>query len=593
MRRISSLILIVVIVSFLCATPSLKRSPHRKVDPRVLPVSQVDHSVDYSNILAEDYVGPDACAECHDEQYELWKSHPHSLMNRHAGDHSMRGDFDGAVLALPTGEVKFVERDGEYLMEVFNDEGLRRRYKVTKTVGSRYMQAYIGVQLVGPEPKDHDIYKEHRLPFGYWFKMKRWLPRVFMNAYGDETLVHGIPMDEAIDGDPRIDLYGANCMNCHNTFPYAYRIFHEYMAGFPDATVSAELQQLSQLVSATVEVEPSIKDFTYLNERLDPEKHLVTMGVSCESCHFGGREHAIREREIKFLPTSKLTRISADDPHQIPTGDRNNAYTTRGICTQCHSGAAELFPNGAGKGNSREGMDLFAGSCASQLSCIDCHEPHTGTPPELTGVDLPRHVNSCIKCHAEYQDEQFASLHAGPGHAQVSCLDCHMPKFTRGVDSLIRTHRISLPIEESMVSAGMANACNACHLDKSVSWALDQHQKIWGESPKPSKQWHAYDSLQQPAGLNWLASEDSHMRYLATQWFANSQWAMQQFAEVAGSLNDSEPVNRVFATFAVAKILGLQPDSDVGVDITAGPELRQQQIRELVERIQARLEAEK
>ena len=68
---------------------------------------------------------------------------------------------------------------------------------------------------------------------------------------------------------------------------------------------------------------------------------------------------------------------------------------------------------------------------------------------------------------------------------------------------------------------------------------------------------------------------------------------MQQFAEVAGSLNDSEPVNRVFATFAVAKILGLQPDSDVGVDITAGPELRQQQIRELVERIQARLEAEK
>lgn len=591
MLRTTNLILALLVFSFVFALPAFRGQPERKPDPRILSAASVDHSIDYSNILPDDYVGPEVCAECHDEQYELWHTHPHSRMNRHAGDQSIRGDFDNAVLTLPTGEVHFLQRDGKYLMEVYKDDRLRRRYEVTRTVGSRYMQAYIGTQLFGPEEPGHDIYKEHRLPFGYWFKLDRWVPRVFMNAYGDEKLLHGIPVDEAIDGDPRIDLYTANCMNCHNTFPYAYRVFHDYMAGFPDATVAAEVNQLAHAVSATISVEPSIRGFARLNERLDPDEHLVTMGVSCESCHFGGREHAIREREIRFLPTSKLTRISADDPGHIPNGQRSNAYTTRGICTQCHSGAAELFPNGAGKGNSREGMDLFAGACASQLSCIDCHEPHTGTPAELTGVDLAKHINVCASCHEEYKDDQFASQHAGPGHGSVNCLDCHMPKFTRGVDNLIRTHRVGLPMEDSMVSDGMANACNACHLDKSVRWALNAHEEIWGTSLTPSTSWKSWHQLDQPAGEVWIGSDDSHMRYLATQWYANSPWAKEKFATVADSLNDSEPVNRVFAVFAVAKVLGLTPDSDLGVDITLGPEARSEQIQDLVEAVRNQLQA--
>jgi hypothetical protein len=592
MNRAGYYFLILLLVSLFLALPAFRQLQGRRPDPRLLPARAVDHSVDYSNILPADYVGPETCRDCHEEQYELWRTHPHSRMNRHASDASMRGNFDHAVLKLPTGEVRFVEREGKFLMEVYKDSRLRRRYEVTRTVGSRYMQAYIGRQLLGPEPAGHDIYREHRLPFGYWFKLERWLPRVYMNAYGDETLVDGVPVDEAIDGQPRIDLYGANCMNCHNTFPYAYRIFHDYMVGFPDATVSAEIGQLSEAVSDTVKVAPRIRDFLQLNERLDPEKHLVTMGVSCESCHFGGREHAERERDIRFLPTSKLIRISADDPQVIPNGQRSDAYTTRGICTQCHSGAADLFPNGAGRGNSREAMDLVAGHCASQLSCIDCHEPHTGTPRDLAGVDLPRHVGTCARCHQAFQDQQVAQQHAGPGHDNVNCLDCHMPKFTRGVDHLIRTHRVSLPMEESMVAAGMANACNACHLDKSVRWALEQHQQIWGHALKPDSGWKSSHTLDRPAGEVWLTSPDSHMRYLATQWYAGSRWASEKFAEIASSLNDPEPVNRVFALFAVNRLLGQSPDSEIAVDITLAPQQRHAQIRQLVDDFVQRLNEE-
>ncbi len=592
MTRTFGLFIALLAFSVLFALPAFRSKQTRKWDPRQLRAADMDLSVDYSNILPADYVGPQTCAECHEEQYDLWHAHPHSRMNRNVGEDSVQADFNNAVLKLPTGEAHFVTHDGQYFMDVFKDGKRRRRYQVTKTVGSRYMQAFIGKQIAGPEPANHDIYKEHRLPFGFWFKLNRWVPRVFMNAYGDEKLVNGVPADEAIDGSPRIDLYAENCMNCHNTFPYAYRIFHEFMVGFPDATVSANVHGLADEISKTIEVGPTIKDFVYLNERLNPEEHLVTMGVSCESCHFGGREHAVREREIKFLPTSKLTRISADDPHHVPTGGRENAYTTRGICTQCHSGAADLFPNGAGKGNSREGLDLFAGHCASQLSCIDCHEPHTGTRKEDTGIDLKKHIDSCASCHTEYLDQTVARAHAGPGHEAVNCLDCHMPKFTRGVDHLIRTHRISMPVEENMVAAGMANACNACHLDKTVRWTLDQTERIWGQAPQPSQKWAAFETLDEVAGDMWLHSKDSHMRYLATQWLAGSRFAVDQFAGIANSLNDPEPVNRVFAIFAVSKLLGQKPSEPLPVDISDAPRERQKQIRELIQLYESKRRAE-
>jgi len=145
-------------------------------------------------------------------------------------------------------------------------------------------------------------------------------------------------------------------------------------------------------------------------------------------------------------------------------------------------------------------------------------------------------------------------------------------------------------MEESMVSAGMANACNACHLDKSVNWALTAYEKHWGKSPTPKSSWPAYSTLDLPAMDVWSTSEDSHMRYLTTQWLANSQWASEMFATVAGSLNDSEPVNRVFAIFAISKILDRKPSEDFGVDITAGPEQRQRQIRALIEAVKSKLD---
>src|SRR5262249_18055261 len=143
-------------------------------DPRVLPLSEVDWTETYSNIVRADYVGPNTCKECHPTQHSRWRQHPHSKMNRLPGPDSVPGDFHTARLVLPTSEAHFdTAPDGRYFMSVIKDDTVYRRYVVTRTVGSRFMQFYIGKQLEGPEPETDPIYQEHMLPFSYWFKLKR------------------------------------------------------------------------------------------------------------------------------------------------------------------------------------------------------------------------------------------------------------------------------------------------------------------------------------------------------------------------------------------------------------------------------------
>ena len=58
--------------------------------------------------------------------------------------------------------------------------------------------------------------------------------------------------------------------------------------------------------------------------RLDPLKHLVTVGISCESCHFGGREHAVNGQPIRFAPASPLLKLTPHDTDRPVTGARRD-----------------------------------------------------------------------------------------------------------------------------------------------------------------------------------------------------------------------------------------------------------------------------
>ncbi len=549
--------------------------PRPAADPRLLPEAAVRRDQTFSNILPGDYVGPAACAECHAQNHRLWSQHPHSRMNQRPGPDTVRGDFAGAALRLTNGTVHFTTDADGYRMTVERDGRTLRRYRVTRTVGSRFIQFYIGVQTEGPEPAGHGVYEEHLLPFAWWMTLGRWLPKHYFDLIGHEQLVDGVPQEEGVDKIEDVRAWKMQCVNCHNTVPYVYRAANPLWVGFPDAQVSLAVGTLSAALAPTLETKPNLGGFLEIPARIDAERHLVTLGISCESCHFGGREHVQSRGRQAFLPIHAGLRWMPRDDGRPLTDSRKNPATLTGICTQCHAANVHLYPDGSAQCNSREGLDFRGGACASRMTCVTCHEPHTASPPS-GDPDNPAHLAACVSCHPQYQEPTAAAAHGRhPAGAAITCLDCHMPRQVLGLDAVVRTHRVGLPVQESLAAQGLANACNLCHLDRSLNWTLAELERGWGRRLSPGL------GGDRPMGEVWLTGPDTGMRLVAAQSYARSPLGKAKLPDLIRALNDPEPVNRVFAARAVEQVRGsrLGPDE---YDVTAPPAVRLRQINRLL-----------
>jgi hypothetical protein len=504
-------------------------------------------------------------------------------MNQVPTDESVKGDFNDDVLKLPDSDVLFTRRNGDFLMVTRQNGQELRAFKVQRTIGSRNMQFYAGVQVSGPEPPEHAVYRPNSLPFAYSYRLKQWYPRTYFDPVGNEKLgANGNPYVEGVHGLEDVRSYTKICMNCHNTYPYAYRAVQPVLNGFPGMVVQTAVEPLAQALPAALQPPGTLAGFEALNERLDPDKDLSTVGISCESCHFGGEEHAKSNGKIKFLPTSKFIRLEPLAGRAAPTGDRKDPVTIVGLCAQCHSGSgAAMFPNNSCSGNSREARDMVGGHCASQIKCTDCHEPHTKGPPSGGGPDLVAHVEACAKCHTKYNDPAAALAHSGhPASAGVNCLDCHMPRYGQGLEDLIRSHRIASPVEEVMVANGYPNACNLCHLDKSLGWTLQETKRIWNREIKPQPGWSSFATLDKPQGQLWLDSGEARLRLLGRHLYARSPLGKATLPKLLDGLNDAEPCNRLFTCLAVEKVLGRNLTSEE-IRITDPPPQRAASIERL------------
>ena len=88
-----------------------------------------------------------------------------------------------------------------------------------------------------------------------------------------------------------------------------------------------------------------------------PADELVTLGISCESCHFGGREHAVEEREIRFVPTSPMMTIRHPASGEPAESDRHDPFVINSICAQCHNATLDFYPDGSPAVNSNESIN--------------------------------------------------------------------------------------------------------------------------------------------------------------------------------------------------------------------------------------------
>jgi predicted CXXCH cytochrome family protein len=446
-----------------------------------------------------DYIGPDACGGCHPDEHARWSQSLHRVMNARVEDRgAVIGDFGGATLAYEGGEVRFSREGGAYVMTLTRG-GARVRYRVTRTIGHRGLQEYVGIEDGHAD--------EVRLPFGWWPRAGGWSPQIAF----DPWLATFDPYQ------PVREPWAERCPWCHSTYPFDQRIARAQTLG-----VGHGLEQLVATATGAG------------RDRLDVAAQ-VTTGISCESCHLGGRAHA-DGAAIQFLPHGAITTgLPANFADQ-----RQSATVINGVCAQCHSGPSPRLSDGTALRNSSEALDLAASPCTN-IKCTDCHDPHRA---DARAADVEaRSIAACTHCHDALADPLAARAHAGPGHAQTSCLDCHMPKLVMGIDRFVRTHRISSPTNLALLAEGAPNACNLCHLDRSTQWTLDALRL---RAPA------AAIDLDAPLGELWLGSPLPALRVLAAMAYARSP--LGRYVDLKHGLADPVPYVRAWTAFAVSEL---------------------------------------
>lgn len=549
------------------------------------PVVVARRSTDVSNTMPADYVGPERCQICHEPIYDLWSKHPHSVMNQWATEETVKADFSGTTIEYLGGTARF-DREGDRYTIALQRGETARKYVVLRTIGSRFTQFFIGKQTEGPEPKNHILYTtEQRLPFAYWFRIKRWLPESYFDPWGPDRTVDGKPRRDPYDRPDALS-YSRNCMVCHTTFPYLYRLGQfRVRRGFPADDLSFDDAAIWAEWRKTVDLGEIYSD--KVSRKLDPNKHLVVMGISCESCHFGGRMHVKDQTALSKFPVGRAPaiRVATSDDATLLRESWDNPYLVTGICRQCHSAEGDTYPNGAAVGNSREALDLDAGECAAQMRCNNCHNPHRSIGLKPPDPD-PDHLEACVGCHDAYADSALVRTHgAHPPEANVTCLDCHMPRIAQGIDEIVRSHRVSSPTNPEMLAAASINACNLCHLDRSIAWTAKALEERWQASIDLEPAWlDSYGTFDAPLGPLWLDSAEPAERQAATAAYARSPQGRSSLPRLMKQLNDVAPVNRMFALFGIQKLLGCQL-SPTQYDPTWPPAERRKQIDELVSSI--------
>ena len=100
------------------------------------------------------------------------------------------------------------------------------------------------------------------------------------------------------------------------------------------------------------------------------------------------------------------------------------------------------------------------------------------------------------------------------------CYNCHMPYTSYALLGAARAHRVDSPVVLGQGTTDRPNACNLCHLDKTLGWTADYLEK-WYDVPVIALD----DEHQQvAASVLWTLRGDAGQRSLVA-WHMGQPWA--------------------------------------------------------------------
>lgn len=131
-------------------------------------------------------------------------------------------------------------------------------------------------------------------------------------------------------------------------------------------------------------------------------------------------------------------------------------------------------------GSKSSGTDLIGGE---KINCLSCHSLENGRIVDVKSDEKILSQQACINCHQQFSTSEAIAEHTKhpTTSAASNCYSCHMPEIAYGHLRFQRTHEISIPDPALTVKKNVPNACNLCHTDQSVNWAIVSSKKLWSE----------------------------------------------------------------------------------------------------------------
>lgn len=482
----------------------------------------------------ENYIESENCLGCHERQFESWQKTYHSRMTQEAEPKAIIGDFEQNNTLEYLGVKAMMTRKGnEFFMSFQYPDGRTEINKIVKTVGSRRIQQYVTKQ------GNNHI----RLPIAWDIENKRWmsLNGSFFYPDGENFKQHEAKWD-------------LNCVFCHN-------VKAQPNFNFQTAQPATEVAELgiacgachgAAAVHAQEALSPTTRTSWHLNEsenrniihpkKLDSDRSLMICG-HCHGQRVPTPESRIREILAKGDPFDAGEDLSAFyKPVHADTRIGNVSFASR------------FWADGSPRLTAYEYQGITASPCfvngekGNRINCLSCHTMHEGDPKGQLRDEMRTNL-ACTQCHQELKDQTALQNHAkhAPDSAGSNCYSCHMPEVVYGIMHFHPTHQISVPQPALTAAKAVPNACNQCHIDKSVNWAIEKTKELWAER-FANTQTSGDEQFNQPEGVRMLFAGDALARALAADALrerSDANFAAPFLAEAFASEN--YPVVRFFA----------------------------------------------
>jgi hypothetical protein len=545
--------------------------------------------------IAEDgYTSSETCRACHPDQYASWRGSYHRTMTQVAAPGAVLADFDGATVADVHGRpMTLATRDNRYWAS-FDDPDWDGRggappridREVVMITGSHHQQIYWYAtgqnRLLG------------QLPGAYLVQERRWIPRrmAVLHPPGDPVFsetghwnsvciachaTHGKPRSSSPLGseplasqvvDSTTVEHGIACESCHG--PAAAHV----------AANRTPLRRYGLHLSGAAD--PTIVQPT----RLDPRKSAQV----CGQCHGiwefydGAGERRANTAGLPFRPGDELA-----DTRFVAQPTRNgDSPTMRALVAEDTGFVRDSFwPDGTVRVSGREYNGLLESPCfvratdqARTLTCASCHTLHKTADdqrPLAAWADDqlgPRMETNeaCTQCHREIAVDLSRHTHHPERSQGSACYNCHMPYTTYGLLKTIRSHTVGSPSVAETASVGRPNACNLCHVDKTLRWTSDALERWYGHqraaltADQERVSSMALMALEGDAGQRVIAAEA--FGWPPAQQASATDWMAPFLAQL---LDDGYDAVRFSAGRSLGRLPGFE---QFQFDFVAGPQAR-------------------